>query len=95
LVWRANDDKSRWLASAGYHVENWQILIDDLRNLILTVDAMFVEQTRFGQMFEIKSQLVGPNGKILFARSFWMTEFETKQTKFITLYPDKEGADDI
>ena len=95
LVWRAKDDKSIWLATAGYTIENWQALSHDLRKLIVEAEAVPIEQTRFGQMFEIRGGLTGPNGRILAIRSFWMTEFETQQTKFVTLYPDKEHRDEI
>jgi len=42
-------------------------------------------------MFEIREKLLGPNGKVLSTRSYWMTESASGLTKFITLYPDKEG----
>ncbi|MBX3055905.1 MAG: hypothetical protein KF770_05470 [Anaerolineae bacterium] len=89
LVWQGKDDKSEWLAMVGYTADNWQQLEKDLRLQILPLEAEFVEATRFGQMFEIKGDLVGPNGKTLPLRSFWMFEFDSEQTKFITLYPDK------
>ena len=34
-------------------------------------------------------KLTGPNGKSLSVCTIWMTETETKSTKFITMYPDK------
>ena len=89
LVWRGKDDKSQWLATAGYTADNWQQLEQDLRFQILPLEAEFVEVTRFGQMFEIRGALAGPNGKRLFLRSYWLLESDTGQTKFITLYPDK------
>jgi hypothetical protein len=90
LIWRGKDDKSTWLAVAGYTADNWLQLQQDLRLQILPLEAEFVEETRFGQMFEIKGVLLGPNGKQLFLRSFWLLEHDTGQTKFITLYPDRE-----
>jgi hypothetical protein len=90
LVWRGKDDKSTWLAVAGYTADNWLQLQQDLRLQILPLEAEFVEATRFGQMFEIKGVLLGPNGKQLFLRSFWLLEHDTGQTKFITLYSDRE-----
>jgi hypothetical protein len=90
LVWRGKDDKSKWLAIAGYTADNWRQLEKDLRLQILPLDAEFVEKTQFGQMFEIRGVLVGPNGIQLFLRSFWLLESDSRQTKFITLYPDRE-----
>lgn len=91
LTWRASDDKSVWLAKAGYSLENWQDLEQDLRHLISSHDAKLFETTRFGKMYEIKTVLSGPNGKSLRIRSYWMTESATGLTKFITMFPDKEA----
>jgi hypothetical protein len=90
LVWRPEDDKSQWLFSAGYSREQWQKLEEDLRSQILPLDAQEARSTQFGQMYEIQGILIGPNGRQLRLRSFWMKEFETGVTKFITLYPDRE-----
>ncbi|MCH7733153.1 MAG: hypothetical protein IIB44_11715 [Candidatus Marinimicrobia bacterium] len=89
LVPRKRNDKSQWLAEAGYTLDNCQILETDLRNLILTIDATPTEKTKFGQMFEISGELFGPNGNSLSVITIWMTEIESKTTKFITMYPDK------
>ena len=90
LVWRSEDDKSQWLAFAEYSVARWQLLESDLRTQILPLDAQPARSTQFGQMYEIQGTLTGPNGEVLSIRSFWMYEYETGITKFITLYPDKE-----
>ena len=89
LVKRKRNDKSQWLANAGYALENWKILEDDLREQILSTNAIPLENTEYGQMYEIKGKLVGPNGKSLAVCTIWMTESATGKTKFITMYPDK------
>ncbi|MCK4764394.1 MAG: hypothetical protein KAW12_19500 [Candidatus Aminicenantes bacterium] len=90
LVQKKRNDKSQWLARAGYTLDNWQILETDLRNQILSIDAGPIERTGYGRLYEINGQLVGPNGKILSVRSIWMTERATGDTKFITMYPARE-----
>lgn len=89
LTLRKRNDKSQWLSQAGYTLENWQVLEKDLRNQILSVDATPTENTEYGQMYEIKRKLIGPNGKNLQVCTMWMTETATGNTKFITMYPDK------
>jgi hypothetical protein len=89
LVWRKRNDKSEWLASAGYTLENWQILERDLRNQILSENAVPTERTEFGQMYEIRGRLVGPKGKSLSVISVWITDSESGNTRFITMFPDK------
>jgi hypothetical protein len=90
LVWREVDDKSKFLAQAGYSQENWQQLEADLRNQILPLEAVpSGEPNRFGDVYEIRGILSGVNGINLAVVTIWMIEYETQQTKFITLYPDK------
>ena len=90
LVLKKRNDKSEWLAKAGYNLENWQVLENDLRTQILSKNAILTESTEYGQMYEISGKLVGPNGKRLSVISVWMTDNETRNTKFITMYPDKK-----
>ena len=80
---------TQWLAQAGYTIENWQLLENDLRTQILSIDATPTESTKYGQMYEIRGKLTGPNGKSLSVYTVWMTENATGDTKFITMY--REG----
>lgn len=89
LTPRKRNDKSQWLAQAGYTLENWSLLEDDLRTQILSLDATPIENTQYGQLYEIKGKLIGPNRKKLSVCTIWMTENETKNTKFITMYPER------
>ena len=89
LTLRKRNDKSQWLGQAGYTLEKWRILENDLRNQVLSVDATPLDNTEYGRMFEIRQNLIGPNGKILQVCTIWMIEIETGSTKFITMYPDK------
>ncbi|MBU1397738.1 MAG: hypothetical protein KKH85_02400 [Proteobacteria bacterium] len=89
LVLRKRNNKLQWLAGAGYILENWKVLERDLREQILSIDAVPTEKTEYGQMYEIRGKMVGPNGKSLAVCTIWMTEKATEETKFITMYPDK------
>ena len=62
LVQREFDDKSQFLQQAGYTLENWEQLEQDLRLQVLPNDAVLIEQTVYGNIFEIRSSLTGPNG---------------------------------
>ncbi len=88
LTPKKRNDKSKWLAQIGYNIENWQVLEKDLRNQNLSIDVKPIDKTRYGQMYEIRGRLTGPNGRTLLVCSIWMTELSTKITKFITIYPD-------
>jgi hypothetical protein len=40
LIWREADDKSKFLAQAGYTLENWQQLEAALKSQILPLEAV-------------------------------------------------------
>ena len=60
LVRREFDDKSQFLRQVGYTLENWEQLDQDLRLQVLPNDAVLIEQTVYGNIFEICSSLTGP-----------------------------------
>ena len=90
LSQRKRNDKSKWLAKAGYSLENWQQLEQDLRTQVLSLDAIPTDETKYGQIFEIKGVVKGPNGETLKVHTIWMREHESKSTKFITMFPQKK-----
>ncbi|MBI3609191.1 MAG: hypothetical protein HY204_00615 [Nitrospirae bacterium] len=89
LIKRPIGDKSEFLKRAGYTIDNWERLEQDIRRQILLNDAVSIERTDYGEYFEIRTSLTGPNGIALRLRTVWMREAQSGITKFITLYPDK------
>jgi len=90
LCYRKRNDKSKWLAKAGYDSDNWKKLEQDIRVQLLIREAVHIQVNEFGDVYEITGKLTGPNGKSLHVRSIWMNEHYTKLTKFITMYPLKD-----
>src|SRR5712692_1200533 len=86
---RVEDDKSGFLALAGYTLENAEGLLSDLREQLLPLDAELFDQTEYGPKYRIRGTLTGPNGRALRVSTIWMKENATNQTKFVTLLPDK------
>ena len=86
LVPQARGDKSAFLAGAGYTLENVDQLLHDLRAQILPLEAVPLESGKFGQYYEIRGTLSGPNGVV---RTIWITEHLSGITKFVTLIPVK------
>ncbi|TAJ07217.1 MAG: hypothetical protein EPO61_14740 [Nitrospirae bacterium] len=89
LVPQARGDKSAFLAGAGYARDNAEQLLRDLRSQILPLDATALGSNKFGQYYEIRGKLTGPNGVTLSVRTIWMTEHLLGITKFVTLIPGK------
>lgn len=89
LVKRPVGDKSEFLKQAGYGLDNWQQLEQDIRQQILSNEATSTEQFQHGEYFEIIGPLTVPNGAVLRVKTVWMQESSSGVTKVITLYPDK------
>ena len=89
LVPQARGDKSAFLQRAGYTLEKADQLLRDLRMQLLPLEATPVQANKFGQYYEIRGNLTGPNGGRLAVRTIWMTERLSGTTRFVTLLPDK------
>ena|ERR1039457_79349 len=89
LVPQKRSDKSAFLLRGGYSKENPEQLRDDLRSQILPLDAAPAGETRFGEYFEVRGILHGPNGKNLRVKTIWMRENLRETVRLITLLPDK------
>jgi hypothetical protein len=89
LIRLARADKSAFLARAGYTLEKAEGLMQDLRAQLLPLDAVPAGTNQFGQFYEIRGMLRGPNGVILPVKTIWMREHLSEVTRFITLLPDK------
>jgi hypothetical protein len=89
LVLQARADKSKFLARAGYSIEDAERLIADMRLQILPLDAAPAGTTKFGDFFEIRAALRGPNGISLRVKTIWIREHLRGDVRFVTLLPDK------
>ncbi len=87
LVPLPKDDKSKFLAQAGYSLDNWQELEQDLRTQVLPQPAELIETNRYGEKYLIRTHLQGNNGVELRILTIWMVTKST--TRFVTLVPDK------
>ena len=85
---RIEDDKSAFLAQAGYTHEHAERLLRDLRRQIQPLEAECLGPFLYGTKYRIRGILRGPNGRELPVVSIWATIESTGLTKFVTLYPD-------
>ena len=91
LKWQPDSDKSKFLELAGYTRREWQRLEKDIRTQILPINAGLIRKTPYGDLHRICGELTGPNGFSLRIVTIWMREYVSGETKFITLFPDKEA----
>ena len=90
LTWRPRNDKSGYLAQAGYDVSNWETLHADLRHLAANSEAESEGSNPWGEVIAARGDLQGPNGVILRVNTVWIRLAESGETRFVTLYPDKK-----
>ena len=49
------------------------------------------ETSPYGIKYEVRGTLTGPNGGTLHVVTVWITLEATGETRFVTLFPDREG----
>lgn len=90
LIPLPKDDKSKFLAKAGYTLDNWQKLEENLRTQVLSQPAELIETNKYGQKYCIRTTLIGGNGVELNVKTIWMVT--PSVTRFVTLVPDKGAS---
>lgn len=88
LVWRDRNDKSGFLARAGFTAENPTDLEQALRRLIFVHDAVQDRQDEYGVFYQVVGNLVGPKG-VLYVVTIWMEQTVDGQIRFVTLKPTR------
>ncbi|HEY3875566.1 MAG TPA: hypothetical protein VGM92_08810, partial [Candidatus Kapabacteria bacterium] len=64
----------------------WE-LMRDIREQLLPGEAIFQRSDRFGDYYQLKGYLLGPNGRRLGVATIWMRE-NNGSIRFVTLFPD-------
>jgi len=63
-------------------------LAKDLRQFLEDHEAELLRATEYGDMYQIKGSLAGPNGRILNVNTIWIRLSKNSETRFVTLIPD-------
>jgi hypothetical protein len=90
LVPREWDDKSKFLAQAGFTEDNPGLLLEAIRNLAEGVEAMEDKANEYGVFLRAEGELPGPNGRILQVVTIWLRWHLDGLVRFVTLKPRKE-----
>ena len=90
LLPREENDKSQFLGIAGYTLGTWEVLARDLHDLAKTHEISDKAISPYGIKWEVQGSLTGPNGQILYVVTVWITLETSGETRFVTLFPDKE-----
>lgn len=91
LVPRLEDDKSKFLALAGYTLENPDALDAAIRNMLRESDAVLDRRNEYGDYFQVTGVLVGANGRDLRVVTIWIIKANSDGAyRFVTLKPARE-----
>ncbi|MBC6935347.1 MAG: hypothetical protein DWB42_05870 [Chloroflexi bacterium] len=89
LVSRAKNDKSGFLAQAGFTQQNPDMLEAAIIRFIRDNDAVQNRKDEYGTYYRVTGTLQGPNGD-LNVITVWIYGAKESKYRFITLKPDKE-----
>lgn len=65
LTYQEKNDKSQYLALAGYSHRNWRTLKRDILNAVEGAEIIEVTPTDWGSRFKVQSRWNGPNGQLI------------------------------
>jgi hypothetical protein len=88
LVPRPRDDKSKFLAQAGFDLDNPQALRDAIRRLAAEAEMVEDGTSEYGTSYQVVGSLIGPNGRALAVVTVWIHRSADGIFQFVTLKPD-------
>lgn len=94
LRFQPDNDKSKFLAQAGFTLDNPDALEAALRALIATHDAVLDAHNRFGDFYRVEGTLKGINARDLLVVTIWILRTEEESHyRFVTLKPGRKPDD--
>ncbi len=90
LVPREQDDKSKFLAQAGFTQENPKLLQAAIRQLADSTLATKDRDNEYGVFYRVTGELIGLNQRNLPVITVWLQRTADRKFQFITLKPNRE-----
>ncbi len=87
LVSRPWDDKSKFLAQAGFDQSNPDELMASIRDMAIAVDGREDGTNEYGTFYCVEGNLVGPHGRSLAVATIWIRWHSDGSFHFVTLKP--------
>ncbi|WGV26577.1 DUF6883 domain-containing protein [Halotia branconii] len=95
LVPREQDDKSKFLALAGFTQENPELLKAAIRQLVDSTATIQDRDNEYGVFYRVTGELIGLKGRNLAVITVWLQRAVDGKFQFITLKPNKESSDEL
>lgn len=90
LLHREYDDKSRYLAQAGFTHDNPADLLTAIRQLTRISAAIYDSTNGYGDFYRVEGVLIGVNGQRLAVVTIWLQWRQDGSFHFVTLKPQKK-----
>ncbi|MEA5579557.1 DUF6883 domain-containing protein [Anabaena sp. UHCC 0451] len=90
LVPRTKDDKSKFLAQAGFTQDNPEKLLTAIRQLVTNNEAIIDNVNEYGTFYTVTGYLEGINTINLAVVTVWLQSNYDGSFRFITLKPKKD-----
>ena len=87
LVFKPRNDKSQFLAQAGYTLKNWQALETAIKQVNQVTEAVEDRNNEYGTFYNVYGELQGVNNINLSVVTIWLKRKSDDKFQFITLKP--------
>jgi hypothetical protein len=94
LVPKEVDDKSKFLAQAGFTLEEPELLEAAIRQLIEQEEAESDRVDEYGTYYLVKGNVAGTEERQLAVVTVWIEDVKLKQFRFVTLKPWRKDDDE-
>jgi hypothetical protein len=92
LVQKARSDKSKFLAQAGFTLENSVCLRSAIFEMLAEAkEAVEDGSNQYGTFYKVIGKLIGTNGVNLSVVTIWILSQTDGTFQFVTLKPDKDS----
>jgi hypothetical protein len=88
LVLKARNDKSRFLAQAGFTQENPEALKLAIQRQVIDKEAIEEKSNEYGTFYQVAGELIGVNGVSLSVVTVWLQRQIDGKFQFVTLKPN-------
>ena len=88
LVQKARNDKSRFLAQAGFTQENPEVLRLAIQRQAMDKEAIEEKSNEYGTFYQVAGELIGVNGVSLSVITVWLQRQIDGKFQFVTLKPN-------
>jgi hypothetical protein len=89
LVPKPRNDKSKFLAQAGFTLENSEALKLAIQTQALSTDAVEEKINEYGTFYQVEADLISVNGISLSVITVWLERQIDGKFQFVTLKPSR------